>query len=135
MRRAALPVLLLAVACGGDPNRAAGKPCDGLLKPADPAAALPAGVPAGVEGATFYELQKQGATNRHYAHAKGGDVVAVRDAIEKAYAGSGIAIEGRDAEPPAEAEFQWSAGDREGSVQVTPLCEGNVQLRYRVGPR
>lgn len=128
-----MAALLVATACDG--GGAARTSCDGLLKPADPAAALPSGLPAGVDGATFHTLQKQGATNRHFAHAKGDDVVAVRDAVEKAYVDAGITIEGRDAEPPAEAELQWSVGDREGSVQVTPLCTGYVTVRYRVGPR
>ena len=135
MRRLAALALLVVTACDGGGNEEATKPCDGLLKPADAAAALPQGLPAGIGGVTFYELQKQGSTNRHNGHAAGTDVVAVRDAIEKAYTDAGIAIEGRDAEPPAEAEFQWSVGDREGSVQVTPLCDGHVHLRYRVSPR
>jgi hypothetical protein len=128
-------LLLAAAACGGGRTDVKGAPCEGLAKPADPAASLPPGVPAGIEGATFYETQKQGVTTRYFAHVAGTDVVAVRDAIERAYASSGAAIEGRDAEPPAEAEFQWTSGDREGSVQVTPLCDGRVQLRYRVAPR
>jgi glutamine synthetase len=140
---AAAVVPLLLVACGGEneekekeeAEKAAGTACDGLLKPAASDAALPSDVPAGINGATFYEVQTQGSTKRYFAYAPGSDVVKVRDDIKSAFETAGLEIEGTDAEPPAEAEFEWKKGDTEGSVQVVPLCTGNVRIRYRVGPK
>jgi len=134
-RLAVAAMVLCATACDGGADEDAARPCAGLLLPAKAEASLPTGLPAGIDGATFYELQKVGSTRLHHARAAGDDIVAVRDAVERAYTDAGITIEGRDAEPPAEAELQWSVGDREGSVRVTPLCEGYVRLIYRVGPR
>jgi hypothetical protein len=129
----ALPALLGAVGCSsGD---AAGVPCDGKLASPDPAAALPAGIPAGVTGATFYAVEKQGTTKRYQAHVEGGDVVATRDAILDAFARNGYEIPRSDAEGQAEAEFEFVKDPIEGSVQVTPLCDGHLRLRYRVSPR
>jgi len=132
----AIPVLATtAVACGGEDDEGEGAfsaDC-GTLESADPAAALPSEVPAGVSGATFYELQTQGSTKRYFAYAEGDDVVKVRDAIRSEYQKAGYEIEGSDAEPPAEAEFEWKKGSNEGSVQVTPKCKDTVRVRYRVG--
>ena len=130
----AVPLLATTAAACGDDDEGGGAfdaACD--LKAADPAAALPAGVPAGISGATFYELQTQGSTKRYFAYAEGEDVVKVRDAIKAEYEKAGYEIEGSDAEPPAEAEFEWKKDSAAGSVQVTPLCEDTVRVRYRVG--
>jgi len=59
----------------------------------------------------------------------------VRDAIADAYEKAGKTIESRDEEPPAEAEFQFTTATEEGSVQVTPLCQGRVTVRWRIGPK
>jgi hypothetical protein len=137
MPRALLPLALAACAagaCTADKPDAA-KPCDGLLRPADPAVSLPAGIPAGVPSPVLYDTQRAGATTFYYAHAAGDDVVAVRDAIAAAFEVGGLTVESKDAEPPAEAELQFAGTDREGSVQVTPLCRGTVTIRWRVGPR
>lgn len=128
-----MALLLALTACNGDPGGEAKRPCDGLLKSPNAAVTLP--VPPGTTGVTVYELQKAGSTDRFNAQAPGRDVVAVRDAIQQAYAADGFAIESSDEEPPAEAEFGWTKGDKEGSVQVTPVCDGTVHVRYRVGPR
>jgi hypothetical protein len=135
---AVIPLLATSVACGENEDEekkeaaaAFGAACD--LKAADPAAALPSDVPAGFDGVTFYELQTQGSTKRYFGYAKGDDVVKVRDQIRSAYAAAAYEIEGSDAEPPAEAEFEWKKGSNEGSVQVTPLCKETVRIRYRVG--
>lgn len=135
----ALPLLLAACGEGEEEKekeRAAaafGAACD--LRPADPAAALPADVPAGVEDAAFYLVETQGSTKRYFAYVSGTDVVKVRDDIRAAYERAGVEIEASDAEPPAEAEFEWKKGSNEGSVQVVPLCKDTVRVRYRVGPR
>ena len=138
---AVVPLLATAVACGEgeeekekeEASKAFQAACE--LKPADPAAALPADVPSGLSGATFYQLDTQGSTKRYFAYTSGSDVVAVRDQIRTAYEQAGIEIEGSDAEPPAEAEFEWKKGANEGSVQVVPLCRDTVRVRYRVGPK
>lgn len=137
----ALAIPLLLTSCGESEEEkekekaaeAFGAACD--LKPADPAAALPVDVPAGITGATFFQLDTQGSTRRYFAYVSGTDVVKVRDDIKAAYEQAGIEIEGSDAEPPAEAEFEWKKGTNEGSVQVVPLCKGTVRVRYRVGPK
>ena len=135
MRSLALVALLLLTACDGTVDPAPGKPCDGLVKAADPAVTLPASLPAGVADPVLYDTQKLGATTLYFAQAAGADVVSVRDAIANAYEGAGKTIESRDEEPPAEAEFQFTTATDEGSVQVTPLCEGRVTIRWRIGPR
>lgn len=135
MRSLALVAALLMTACNGTDDPAPGKACDGLLKPADPAITLPATLPAGVADPVLYDTQRLGATTLYFGHAPGADVVSVRDAMATAYEQAGKAIESRDEEPPAEAEFQFSAAADEGSVQVTPLCQGRVTIRWRIGPR
>lgn len=135
---AAVPLLLASVACSDkdkDLKAAAGKSCDGLLKAADPAAALPSTVPAGITGATFYEVQTQGATKRYFAYVSGTDLVQTRDAIKTAYETAKIEITGTDQEEGAEADLEFKVGGEEGSVQVINLCEGTLRLRYRVGPK
>ncbi len=129
---AAAPLLLASVGCSG--KDAAGTSCDGLLKPADAAAALPSTIPAGVTGATFYELQTQGATKQYFAYVTGDDLVGMRDQIKTAFEQAKIEIEGTDQEEGAEAEFQFTRGGEEGSVQVTPLCKDTLRIRWRVGP-
>ncbi len=136
----AIPLLLTSAACGENEEEEKEKAaaafsaaCD--LKPADPAAALPSDIPAGITGATFFQLETQGSTKRYFAYVSGTDVVKVRDDIRAAYEQAGIEIEASDAEPPAEAEFEWKKGSNEGSVQVIPLCKDTVRVRYRVGPR
>ncbi|HVF04057.1 MAG TPA: hypothetical protein VNA20_04390 [Frankiaceae bacterium] len=135
MYRAVALALLLSACAGGDPAGDAAKPCDGLLEPADPSVTLPPRLPAGVADPVFYKTQRAGATTLWFAHASGDDVVVVRDAIAGTFESAGFTIESRDEEPPAEAEFQFTAAKDEGSVQVTPLCAGRVTVRWRLGPR
>jgi hypothetical protein len=135
---AAVPLLLASVGCSDKDEKNkknAGQPCDGLLKPADPAAALPSGIPAGVSGSTFFEVQTQGATKLYFSYATGTDVVKVRDDVKAAFEQASIEIAGTDQEPGAEAEFEFKKGDTEGSVQVIPYCQGYMRIRYRTGPK
>ena len=135
---AAVPLLLASVGCSDKDDEEkgeAGKSCDGLLKPADAAATLPSTIPAGISGATFYEVQTQGATKRYFAYVSGDDLVKTRDQIKTAFEGANIAIEGTDQEEDAEAEFEFKAGGDEGSVQVIHLCKDTLRIRYRVGPK
>jgi hypothetical protein len=138
---AAVPLILGLAGCGGssdgDNNAAAGDggvSCDGLLKPADTAAALPADLPK-PEGAVVYEVQTQGATKRYFAHLPGTDFVKTRDDIKAQFEQKGLKILGTDQEEvEAEFEFATAAGD-DGSVQVISLCKDNLRIRWRVGPK
>jgi hypothetical protein len=134
---AAVPLLLASVGCSDKDKEKenAGKDCTGLLKPADPAAALPTTIPAGVTGATFYEVQTQGSTKQYFAYVSGDDIVGTRDTIKNAMAGAGLTIKGTDQEEGAEAELEFEQGSNEGSVQVIPLCKDTLRIRWRVGPK
>jgi hypothetical protein len=137
---AAVPLLISAIGCSEDKDKEEGEKnatasCDGKLAAAKAEAALPTDVPAGVTDATFFDVQTDGATKRYFAYVKGTDVVATRDAIKTAYEGASYEIEGTDQEEQAEAEFEWTKGSNEGSVQVIPLCEGYQRVRWRVGPK
>ncbi len=141
MRRlvAAVPLLFAAVGCSDkDKEEEEGKAnasqsCDGLLKPADAAAALPSDIPAGISGATFYQVETQGQTKQYFAYVSGTDFVKVRDDIKAAYQAASIEIENTDQEE-VEAELEFKKGSTAGSVQVIALCKGQLRLRYRVGP-
>jgi hypothetical protein len=136
---AAVPLIVGVAGCGGssggaDEGSSAGVSCDGLLKDANPAAALPADLPK-PDGAVFYEVQTQGSTKRYFAHAPGEDFVKARDDLKTQFEQKGLKILGTDQEEvEAEFEFQTAAGD-EGSVQVVPLCKDNLRIRWRVGPK
>ncbi len=141
VRRAAAIALLpfvLVTACSDDKDKEgadAGKSCEGLLKSADSAAALPADIPAGVDGATFFEVQTQGATKRYFAYLNGTDLVGTRDKVRTAFESGGYQIVGSDNEEGAEAEFEWTGKGKEGSFQVIPYCKDHIRVRYRVGPQ
>ena len=135
-----LAVLLAAAPACSDGDKEEGEAaakasCDGKLVAAKSEAALPSDLPAGVTGATFYEVQTDGATKRYFGYTTGTDVVATRDTIRNAFSAAGFEIEGSDEEAPAEAEFEWVKGSNEGSVQVIPLCQGHQRIRYRTGPK
>ena len=139
---AAVPLIVGLAACGGssegengeDESSAAGVSCDGLLKPADAAAALPADLPS-PEGAVFYEVQTQGETKRYFAHVEGEDFVKERDDLKAQFESKGLKILGTDQEE-VEAEFEFeTATGTEGSVQVINLCKDNLRIRWRVGPK
>ena len=112
------------------PSGAETRACTGLLASAKPEAALPRDVPA-VDGATFYDKQRQGRTTYYFATAPGADVVTVRDAGRAKLAAAGYQRFESDEEGAAEADLQFD-GPHEGSLQVTPLCAGHVRLRYRL---
>lgn len=135
MHRALLAVALVLTGCSGGDDHDGARPCDGQLRTADPKVALPARLPTGVTNPVLYDTQQLGATTLWYGQARGTDIVAVRDAILATFERAGFEIQSRDEEPPAEAEFQFTSAKDEGSVQVTPLCEGHVTIRWRLGPR
>ena len=131
---AAAAVLALSACSGSGDDPGFGTSCTGLPS-ADPAVTLPVGIPRGVEDVTLTKTVKAGATTFYYGHTEGDDVVKLRDQILAEFENAGLTIESKDAEPPAEAEFQYSAEKDEGSVQVTPLCKGVLTVRWRVGPK
>lgn len=136
---AALPLIVGVASCGGSSEKekekdASGVSCDGLLKPADASAVLPADLPK-PEGAVFYEVQTQGVTKRYFAHVEGDDFVKARDDLKAQFEQKGLKILGTDQED-VEAEFEFeNAAGVEGSVQVISLCKDNLRVRWRVGPK
>ena len=140
---AAVPLLVGLAGCGGSSdgdstadaeNSAAGTSCDGLLKSADSAAALPADLPK-PDDAVLYEVQTQGVTKRYFAHVPGEDFVKARDDLKAQFEQKGLKILGTDQEE-VEAEFEFeTATGTEGSVQVINLCKDNLRIRWRVGPK
>ena len=131
--RAALVVAALA-GCGGGapapsapPQRAAAACTD--LPAADPAATLPAGFPA-LPGQVLYGPASQGATRIVFGRVEGDDFVALRDRLAADLEAAGYALDGTDQEA-VEAEAHFSA-PREGSVRVKQLCQGVLEVRYRL---
>lgn len=133
---AAVPLIVGGAGCGGssEGDTAAGKSCDGLLKPADPAAALPADLPA-PDGAVLYEVQTQGTTKQYFGRVAGTDVRKARDDLKAQFEQKGLKILGTDQEE-VEAEFEFATTTSTGgSVQVVSLCKDNLRIRWRVGPK
>lgn len=107
--------------------------CDGRDKPAPGApSTLPLGLPL-TEGETVLNVAKQGATTVAFASEPGGrdDIVAVRDKVLADLAKAGYRVVGTDQEPGYEAEAEL-AGTHTGSVKVSPLCEGLLEVRYKI---
>lgn len=128
MKRA-LAVLLLVAGCGGAPVEVTA--CEGLLKAADPAATLPAGIPA-LDGQVLYGPSTQGKTHIVFGRVAG-DFVPVRDQLVVKLKAAGWTIDGTDQETvEAEAQFSRQPPLQAGSVKVEPLCEGTVEIRYRL---
>lgn len=128
------PLLLLLAACGGTGATSAaqpsGAPCTSL-PPADPAVTLPAGLPS-PEGQVLYEKASQGSTDVVFGRVEGTDVVAVRDQVAAALEDAGYELSGTDQEA-VEAEVHF-VQPLDGTVKVSTLCEGVLQVRYRLSP-
>lgn len=135
----ALGIVLLvatATACSeGDKDKekatgAAAASCDGVLR-SDSSAALPADYPA-LDGQQLYDSSTQGKTKVVFGHVKGGpaDLSKVRDQLVAKMKSAGYTIEGTDQEQNAEAEAEFT-GPHEGTVNVRPLCKGNLVVRYK----
>ena len=75
----------------------------------------------------------QGATTVVFASEPGGrdDIVAVRDKVLADLAKAGYRVVGTDQEPGYEAEAEL-AGTHPGSLKVSPLCEGLLEVRYKI---
>lgn len=129
----ALPLLLVALsACGsgGAPAPApdAAAPCT-TLPAADPSATLPEGFPR-LPGQVLYGPASQGATTIVFGRVEGADFVALRDRLATDLAAAGYSLDGTDQEE-VEAEASFSR-PREGSVRVKQLCQGVLEVRYRL---
>ena len=123
--------LVVVSGCSGGPAKAKVS-CDGKLTPADPAATLPAGIPA-LDGQVLYEPERQGKTAIVRGRVAQGDFVKVRDQLKELLSKAGWTIDGTDQESvEAEAQFSKQPPLQAGSIKVTPLCDGNVQVRYRL---
>ena len=133
MRAAAIAALLALTACGSAdapavPEPDAAAPCTSL-PPADPAASLPEGFPR-LEDQVLYGAASQGATRIVFGRVPGEDFEALRDELAVALEDAGYAIDGTDQEAvEAEAHFSQPI---EGSVRVKQLCEGVLEVRYRL---
>ena len=129
--RPALVLLLALTACGGaaEPSTtASAAPCTSLPA-ADPDASLPEGFPQ-LPGQVLYGPAKQGATTIVYGRVEGDDFEATRDELAQQLEAAGYRLDGTDQEA-VEAEAHFSA-PREGSVRVKQLCQGVLEVRYRL---
>ena len=127
--RAAVVLLLALTACGGaEPVTDSAAPCTSLPA-ADPSASLPTGFPQ-LPGQVLYGAASQGATTIVFGRVEGEDVEATRDRLAEQLEAAGYALDGTDQEA-VEAEAHFSS-PREGSVRVKQLCEGVLEVRYRL---
>lgn len=109
------------------------RPCDGREQPvAGVPATLPLQLPT-TTGTTLLQVQTQGSTTVAFARMPGGrgDIVAVRDRVLADLEGAGYATTGTDQEPGYEAEAEVE-GRYEGTLKVSPLCTGLLEVRYKV---
>ena len=132
MRRLALLAVLAVAGCGsGDPAAApqdAAAPCTSLPA-ADPAAELPDGFPS-LPGQVLYAPASQGSTRIVFGRVEGDDFEALRDRLAADLEKAGYVLDGTDQEA-VEAEAHFSQ-PTEGSVRVKQLCEGVLEVRYRL---
>jgi hypothetical protein len=130
--RARLVLLLALTACGNGtpsaPGQDAAAPC-ASLPAADPAASLPEGFPQ-LPGQVLYGPASQGATTIVFGRVPGEDFEQLRDRLAGELEAAGYTLDGTDQEA-VEAEAHFSA-PREGSVRVKQLCEGVLEVRYRL---
>lgn len=128
MRRALVLVLALT-ACGQAQETAAPTAPCGELPAADPDARLPAGFPQ-LPGQVLYGPASQGATTIVFGRIDGDDFEATRDRLATELETAGYRLDGTDQEA-VEAEAHFSS-PREGSVRVKQLCDGVLEVRYRL---
>ncbi len=131
MRAAAVVLLLALTACGSGeqvPAQDAAAPCTSLPA-ADPAASLPDGFPQ-LPDQVLYGAATQGATRIVFGRVPGEDFEVLRDRLATDLEDAGYSLDGTDQEA-VEAEAHFSA-PTEGSVRVKQLCEGVLEVRYRL---
>ena len=133
MRGVALVLAAGVVAgCGGGSTKASQEePCGSRDTPAAGATA-PAALRLPPEQ-KLLRVQTQGKTVVAFASTDGGrdDIVTVRDAVLEKLKAQGFTVVGTDQEPGYEAEAEVS-GTADGTVRVTPLCEGRLEVRYKI---
>ena len=103
---------------------------------ASPEAGVPASLPLGLPlppRAEILRVTSQGATQVAFVDVPGDrdDLVAVRDEVLRELQGVGYETVDTDQEPGYEAEAEVT-GPHEGTVKVTPLCEGLIEVRYAI---
>jgi acylphosphatase len=132
VRPAALLALLAVAGCGSAepaaPQQDAAAPC-ASLPAADPQASLPEGFPQ-LPDQVLYGAASQGSTTIVFGRVEGDDFRALRDRLAQELEASGYTLDGTDQEA-VEAEAHFSQ-PREGSVRVKQLCEGVLEVRYRL---
>lgn len=131
--RALLALAVLAVAgCGSAepaaPEQDAAAPCSSLPA-ADPQASLPDGFPR-LPGQVLYGPASQGRTTIVFGRVEGDDFEDLRDQLAQELEAAGYRLDGTDQEA-VEAEAHFSQ-PTEGSVRVKQLCEGVLEVRYRL---
>ena len=130
--RVAAALLLTMTACGSGgaaaPTQEAAAPC-ASLPAADPAASLPPGFPQ-LPGQVLYGPASQGATTIVFGRVEGDDFEVLRDELATSLTEAGYTLDGTDQEA-VEAEAHFSQ-PREGSVRVKQLCDGVLEVRYRL---
>ncbi len=107
--------------------------CDGRAQPvAGAPSTLPLDLPL-TAGGRVLNVTEQGRTVVAFASLPGSrpDIVAVRDQVLRDLAGAGYTTVGTDQEPGYEAEAEL-AGTHEGTLKVSPLCEGLLEVRYKI---
>jgi hypothetical protein len=132
VRAVALLAVLAVAGCGSAdpaaPQQDAAAPC-ASLPAADPQASLPAGFPQ-LPDQVLYGPASQGRTTIVFGRVEGDDFVALRDRLADELEAAGYSLDGTDQEA-VEAEAHFSQ-PREGSVRVKQLCEGVLEVRYRL---
>lgn len=135
--RAGGPLLaLLLTGCGGGSGTEtvrSERACEGRDSPkAGAPSVLPLGLPL-TEGATVLEVTSQGRTTVAFAKVPGtrDTIVAVRDRVLADLKTAGYETVETDQEPGFEAEAQIR-GRYEGTLKVAPLCEGLLEVRYKI---
>ena len=125
--------LVGAAACSASSSPSSTAGCK-KLPTADPAAAMPTGLPA-VAGQVLYEPSTQGKTEIVFAVIKAHSFVKVRDDYVTALKGVGWKIDGTDQESvEAEAQFSKTPPLKTGTIKVQPIpsCADYVTVRYKV---
>jgi hypothetical protein len=132
VRTAVLVAVLALTGCGSAepaaPQQDAAAPCTSLPA-ADPQASLPEGFPQ-LPGQVLYGPASQGRTTIVFGRVEGDDFVALRDRLADELEAVGYSLDGTDQEA-VEAEAHFSQ-PTEGSVRVKQLCEGVLEVRYRL---
>lgn len=131
---AALLAALTVVACSSDGDGPAEvtRSCAQLDRPVADTMPVPTYLKLPDEQ-RLLRVQTQGRTTVVFASTAGGrdDLVDVRDQVLTALKAQGFSVDGTDQEPGFEAEAQID-GPSEGTVRVTALCAGRVEVRYKL---